>query len=474
MQFKWDIQTLTERQEQQAKELSEKLNISPILTSQLVKQGITTESAAKRFFHPQLADLINPFLMRDMDLAVDRLNDAIGRKERIMVYGDYDVDGCTAVALVYKFLLQFYSNICYYIPDRHDEGYGVSKKSIDYAKELGISLIIILDCGIKAHEEIAYAKSVGIDFIVCDHHVPDEQLPDAIILNPKRADDAYPFKHLCGCGVGFKFMQAFAKNNGIPFSKLIPLLDLCALSIAADLVEVTDENRILAYHGLKQLNQSPSIGLQAILDICNLTDREIDMGDIMFKIGPRLNASGRMENGNEMFLDHARPFYQSATMMALNPISEENYSAFVTNHFKANHIEVTPEAINTVYRIFQGNTYYMQKTFREAFSSAVEGRPCDSTLVEGIINDLMQESGHKYSETLSRLTLPQKELLYAIAQEGHAQRITSAQFIKRHRLQSASSVQAAMRKLMEYGIVTVEQNQYYVEDQLFYRWLLHS
>ena len=297
MQFKWDIQTLTERQEQQAKELSEKLNISPILTSQLVKQGITTESAAKRFFHPQLADLINPFLMRDMDLAVDRLNDAIGRKERIMVYGDYDVDGCTAVALVYKFLLQFYSNICYYIPDRHDEGYGVSKKSIDYAKELGISLIIILDCGIKAHEEIAYAKSVGIDFIVCDHHVPDEQLPDAIILNPKRADDAYPFKHLCGCGVGFKFMQAFAKNNGIPFSKLIPLLDLCALSIAADLVEVTDENRILAYHGLKQLNQSPSIGLQAILDICNLTDREIDMGDIMFKIGPRLNASGRMENG---------------------------------------------------------------------------------------------------------------------------------------------------------------------------------
>ena len=161
-------------------------------------------------------------------------------------------------------------------------------------------------------------------------------------------------------------------------------------------------------------------------------------------------------------------------MMALNPISEENYSAFVTNHFRANHLEVTPEAINTVYSIFQGNTYYMQKTFREAFSVAVEGKPCDCALVEGIINDLMQESGHKYSETLARLTLPQKELLYAIAQEGHAQRITSAQFIKRHRLQSASSVQAAMRKLMEYGIVTVEQNQYYVEDQLFYRWLLNS
>jgi len=296
--LKWNIDIPTELQKKQAQELSEKLNISPILTVQLVKQGITTESAAKRFFRPQLSDLINPFLMKDMDLAVDRLNDAIGRKERILVYGDYDVDGCTAVALVYKFLQQFYSNIDYYIPDRYDEGYGVSKKSIDYAKEQGVSLIIILDCGIKAHEAISYAKSIGIDFIVCDHHVPDETLPEACaILNPKRHDDTYPFKHLCGCGVGFKFMQAFAKNNGIPFSKLISLLDLCAMSIAADLVEVTDENRILAYHGLKMLNQSPSVGVKAIIDICGLSDHEISMSDIMFKIGPRLNASGRMENG---------------------------------------------------------------------------------------------------------------------------------------------------------------------------------
>ena len=263
MNFKWNIEEQTELQKKQAMELSEKLNISPILTAQLVKHGISTESAAKRFFRPQLQDLINPFLMKDMDLAVDRLNDAIGHKERILVYGDYDVDGCTAVALVYKFLQQFYSNIDYYIPDRYDEGYGVSKKGIDFAKEQGVSLIIILDCGIKAHEAIAYAKSIGIDFIVCDHHVPDETLPDAYaILNPKRTDDTYPFKHLCGCGVGFKFMQAFAKNNGIPFSKLISLLDLCAISIAADLVEVTDENRILAYHGLKMLNQTPSVGVK--------------------------------------------------------------------------------------------------------------------------------------------------------------------------------------------------------------------
>ena len=264
----------------------------------LIRRGIATESAAKRFFRPQLGDLLNPFLMRDMDVAVDRLNDAIGRKERIMIYGDYDVDGCTAVALIYKFLLQFYSNIEYYIPDRYNEGYGVSIKGIDYAKAQGVSLIIILDCGIKAHKEIAYAKQLGIDFIVCDHHMPDDTLPDAVaILNPKREDDTYPFKHLCGCGVGFKFMQAFAKNNGIPFSKLMPLLDLCAISIAADLVEVTDENRILAYHGLKLINNQPSVGIKAITDICGLSGREISMGDIVFKIGPRINASGRMENG---------------------------------------------------------------------------------------------------------------------------------------------------------------------------------
>ncbi len=300
MHFKWNYVPPTSEETKAANELGEKLNISPILAQLLIRRGITTESATKRFFRPQLADLINPFLMKDMDLAVDRLNDAMGRKERIMVYGDYDVDGCTAVALVYKFLQQFYSNIDYYIPDRYDEGYGVSKKGIDYAQETGVKLIIILDCGIKAIDEIAYAKSLGIDFIICDHHVPDEVMPPAVaILNPKREDDSYPFKHLSGCGVGFKFMQAFAKNNSIPFSRLIPLLDFCAVSISADIVPVTDENRILAFHGLKQLNQNPSVGLKAIIDICNLNGRDISMSDIVFKIGPRINASGRMENGKE-------------------------------------------------------------------------------------------------------------------------------------------------------------------------------
>jgi len=300
MHFKWNYEPPTPEQRQAANELGEKLSISPILASLLIRRGISTESEAKRFFRPQLSDLINPFLMKDMYVAVDRLNDAMGRKERILVYGDYDVDGCTAVALVYKFLRQYYSNIDYYIPDRYDEGYGVSQKGLEYAKETGVKLIIILDCGIKAIKEIAYAKTLGIDFIICDHHVPDEEMPPAVaILNPKREDDSYPFKHLCGCGVGFKFMQAFAKNNGIPFSQLIPLLDFCAVSIAADLVSVTDENRILAFHGLKQLNQNPNIGLKAIIDVCGLNGRELSMSDITFKIGPRINASGRMENGKE-------------------------------------------------------------------------------------------------------------------------------------------------------------------------------
>ena len=300
MNSKWNYQPPSPERQQAAKELADKIGMSPILAELLLQRGIRTESAAKRFFRPMLNELIDPFLMNDMDVAVDRLNDAMGRKERIMVYGDYDVDGCTAVALVFKFLQQFYSNIEYYIPDRYEEGYGISRKGLDYAKEKDVKLIIVLDCGIKAIDEIAYARELGIDFIICDHHVPDDELPCAVaILNPKRADSTYPFKDLCGCGVGFKFMQAFAKNNGIPFSQLVPLLDFCAVSIAADIVPVMGENRILAFHGLKQLNQNPSVGMKAIIEISGLTGREITMSDIIFKIGPRINASGRVQNGTE-------------------------------------------------------------------------------------------------------------------------------------------------------------------------------
>ena len=300
MNSKWNYQPPSTERQQQAKELAEKLNTSPVMAQLLIQRGIRTESAAKRFLRPLLSELIDPFLMNDMDIAVDRLNDAMGRKERIMVYGDYDVDGCTAVALVFRFLQQFYSNIEYYIPDRYEEGYGISQKGLDHAAEAGVKLVIILDCGIKAINEIAKAKEMGIDFIICDHHVPDDELPCAVaILNPKRQDSTYPFKDLCGCGVGFKFMQAFAKNNGIPFSQLIPLLDFCAVSIAADMVSVMGENRILAFHGLKLLNQSPSVGLKAIIEISGLTGREITMSDIVFKIGPRINASGRVQSGRE-------------------------------------------------------------------------------------------------------------------------------------------------------------------------------
>ena len=300
MNHKWNYQPPSQEQTEAAKALAKETGISPILCKLLLERGITSAAEAKRFFRPQLNELHDPFLMKDMSIAVERLNQAMGRKERIMVYGDYDVDGTTAVALVYKFLQQFYSNIDYYIPDRYNEGYGVSVKGVDYACETGVKLIIVLDCGIKAVEENAYAKEKGIDFIICDHHVPDDILPPAVaILNAKRADNTYPYDHLSGCGVGFKFMQAFALNNGIEFHQLTPLLDLVAVSVASDIVPIMGENRVLTHHGLKQLNSNPSVGLKAIIDVCGLSEKEITVGDIVFKIGPRINASGRIQNGKE-------------------------------------------------------------------------------------------------------------------------------------------------------------------------------
>ncbi|MBR6845966.1 MAG: single-stranded-DNA-specific exonuclease RecJ [Bacteroidaceae bacterium] len=300
MNYRWQFKEPTRNQQEQAKTLSRELGISPILGQLLVDRGITGTQQAEKFFRPQLSDLLDPFLFRDMEVAVRRINEALGRKEKIMVYGDYDVDGVTAVALVYKFLQKYSNSIEYYIPDRYEEGYGVSKQGIDYASESGVKLIIVLDCGIKAVQEISYAREKGIDFIICDHHVPDAVLPPAVaILNAKRTDGTYPYGDLCGCGVGFKLIQGFAKSNGIPFSDLVPLLDLCAVSIAADIVPIMGENRILAYHGLRQLNQSPCVGLRAIMNIAGMEGREVHLPDIIYKIGPRLNASGRIENGRE-------------------------------------------------------------------------------------------------------------------------------------------------------------------------------
>lgn len=300
MNYKWNYQPLTEEQKNESIRLANELNIHPTLGQLLLQRGISTQQEAEDFFQPDLKSLHDPFLMKDMDLAVERLNQAIGAKERILVYGDYDVDGTTAVSLVYKFIRSIYSNITYYIPDRDDEGYGVSKQGIDFAHNDGVSLIIVLDCGIKAVEQITYAKEIGIDFIICDHHVPDEILPPAVaILNPKRFDNTYPYTHLSGCGVGFKFMQGFAIDNGIKFRKLKPLLDLVAVSVASDIVPIYGENRILTFHGLKQLNRHPCVGLQAIIDISGLSKKEVTTSDIIYKIGPRINASGRMQCGIE-------------------------------------------------------------------------------------------------------------------------------------------------------------------------------
>lgn len=313
MIYKWTYEEPTADETAAATALAREVNIHPALGRLLLKRGIKTATEARRFFRPQLSDLHDPFLMNDMQVAVDRLNQALGRKEHIMVYGDYDVDGCTAVALVYKFLSQFYSNIDFYIPDRYEEGYGISRKGIDFAAEMGVKLIIVLDCGIKAVEEVAYAREKGIDFIICDHHVPDDELPPAVaILNPKRHDNRYPYTHLSGCGVGFKFMQAFATSNGIEFNKLSSLLDLCAVSIASDIVPIMGENRILACQGLRCLNTNPSIGLRAIVEVCGLSERELSMSDIIFKIGPRINASGRMKNGKEAVELLVEKDYQAA------------------------------------------------------------------------------------------------------------------------------------------------------------------
>lgn len=297
---KWKINTLSNKQEEHKNKLADDLGISPILAQLLVQRGITTFDDAKNFFRPQLSHLHNPFLMKDMDKAVERLNKALQQKEKILVYGDYDVDGTTAVALVFKFLKQFYSDVDFYLPDRYNEGYGISIAGIDYAAANNFSLIIALDCGIKAVEKINYALENGVEFIICDHHMPDSILPKAAaVLDAKRLDCTYPYKHLSGCGVGFKLMQAFAMSNGIDFSQLMPLLDLVAVSIASDIVPMTGENRVLAYFGLKQLNSNPSMGLKTIVDISGLAEKEITISDIVFKIGPRINASGRIQQAKE-------------------------------------------------------------------------------------------------------------------------------------------------------------------------------
>ena len=278
--------------------LSSELGIDRVLATLLVQRGITTFDQARRFFRPSLDDLHDPFLMKDMDKAVARMEQALEAKEKILIYGDYDVDGTTAVATVLSFFQHYTDRIDFYIPDRYDEGYGVSFKALDWAAENGFTLIVTLDCGIKAIEKTRYAAGKGIDMIICDHHLPGNELPAAVaVLDPKREECHYPYDDLSGCGVGFKLVQAYAQSHGVPFEDIIPYLDLLAVSIASDLVGVTGENRILAHYGLKQLNDNPRKGLLAMINLSGLDPRHITIDDIVFKIGPRINAAGRMESG---------------------------------------------------------------------------------------------------------------------------------------------------------------------------------
>ncbi len=278
--------------------LAAHLDIARSLAILLVQRGVTSFEEARAFFRPELTNLHDPFKMKDMEAAVERVQTALMNKEKILVYGDYDVDGTTSVALVYIFLKTLYDALDFYIPDRYNEGYGISQAGVEYARETGATLIIALDCGIKAIEKVQYARHHGIDFIICDHHNPGEEIPPAVaVLDPKRPDCPYPDKELSGCGVGFKLIQGFALRNNIPFEELITYLDLVAVSIASDIVSITGENRVLAHYGLKQLNRTPRTGLRAIIELAGIAEKEITIDDVVFKIGPRINAAGRMESG---------------------------------------------------------------------------------------------------------------------------------------------------------------------------------
>ena len=337
---KWTLKEPADRSK--VDQLSAELGIDRVLSELLVQRGVETFEQARSFFRPSLDHLHDPFLMKDMDVAVERLHKAVSSGEKILVYGDYDVDGTTAVALVYSFILRFTPNVDFYIPDRYDEGYGVSLKGIDWASQNGFKLIITLDCGIKAIEKVEYARERGIDVIICDHHLPEDELPKAVaVLDPKREDCSYPFDDLSGCGVGFKLVQAYSKAYGVPFESLVPLLDLLVVSIASDLVTMVGENRVLAHFGLKQLNENPRKGLLAMINLSKLEPGHLTIDDIVFKIGPRLNAAGRMDTGR-LSVELLTASTTGEAMLIGEKINENN------NERKSIDREITQEALEMV------------------------------------------------------------------------------------------------------------------------------
>ena len=409
--------------------LTQSLGIDPLLTSLLVQRGITTFDQAKRFFRPSLEELHDPYLMQDMDLAVKRIQQAIEAQENILVYGDYDVDGTTSVALLSSYLKTYYPNIATYIPDRYDEGYGVSYKGIDFAQDNDITLIIALDCGIKAIEKVAYASKKGIDFIICDHHRPGVKLPKAVaVLDPKRDDCSYPYKELCGCGVGFKLIQALGAQRGQTIEDLLLYLDLVATAIGADIVPVTGENRVLAYYGLQVINSNPRVGYQAILKQVNKSTLTIT--DVVFIIAPRINAAGRMKHGNhavrllvetdpknaaqwaseiEIFNADRKDADKQITKEALAQITqareqENNTTVVYKEHWHKGVIGiVASRLIETYYR----PTLVFTKSGDKLAASARSVKGFDVyNALEGCAQYIEQFGGHKYA---AGLTLQEKD-----------------------------------------------------------------
>ncbi len=344
----WNIKPLPEEDQIQA--LSDAINTNPIVSALLIQRGITNFDEAKTFFRPSLDELHDPYLMKDMDTAVETLIAAIEGNQKILIYGDYDVDGTTSVALVYKFLSNYHSKLEYYIPDRYEEGYGVSMQGVEWAAENGFGLIISLDCGIKGHKSIARARELGLDFIVCDHHTPGDTLPKAnAILDPKQKDCDYPFKELSGCGVGFKLMQAVATQMDWDKNLLFKNLDLLAVSIAADIVPINGENRMLSYYGLKRLNESPSIGLNALMEIGGLT-RPLNIGNVVFGIAPRINASGRIGHANE-----------AVSVLISNDVTEANRIASLINTKNQIRKDTQEQITNEALAMLEDNPVYKER-----------------------------------------------------------------------------------------------------------------
>lgn len=422
--MRWTIKPKPE--EHKINALAKALQVDDLVAHLLLQRGITTYEEAKYFFRPQLEHLHDPFLMKDMDIAVARIEKAIANEENILVFGDYDVDGTTAVALLSSYLLSYYPNVATYIPDRYAEGYGVSYKGIDFAEDNNFSLIVALDCGVKAIDKVAYAKEKNIDFIICDHHRPGEFLPDAIaILDPKRNDCSYPYDELCGCGVGFKLIQALGSRKGETINDLIPYLDLVATAIGADIVPITGENRVLAYYGLQVINENPRAGFKAIINQIKKT--ELTITDVVFVIAPRINAAGRMEHGQhavnlltetnieqaeklatgiEKFNIDRRGLDQEITIEALNQILEnkeqEGFTSVVykdTWHKGVIGI-VASRLIETYYR----PTLVFTKSGDKLAASARSVKGFDVyNALEGCAEYIEQFGGHKYAAGLTLL-----------------------------------------------------------------------